>query len=176
MLDFSGSTQDETIQVAYRDTVLMLREFCRSADIPFSVFGHNIGSKRVFHVYPIQFFEQEEWDPVKWVRYNPDDNARDDLAIRYGASYLAKQQKPDKLLFVLADGEPYHPAGGYDESTALEFNNRAVQDAKKLGVEAISIGVGVDLSKFFPKSIHVEHPNEMGKHLAGMLRSKFRGY
>lgn len=181
MMDFSGSTNGGGIHQSYRQVCLMFREFCKSWNIPLAAYGHWIdGNSKQLNIYPIQHFESEQRDPLNWSNMQAKTNARDDLAIIWGSDYMVRSQiKADKILFVMADGEPNHyvgPNDNYTSYTARATNQVAINKAKAKGVEVISIGIGVDLSQYFEHSIFVNHPSDVAKQLGSIVRERIRGY
>jgi cobalamin biosynthesis protein CobT len=72
-------------------------------------------------------------------------------AIWFAAASLLMCREPRKVIMVLTDGEPN------DRLSALDILDRC----QRSGIEAVGIGLGIDVSSLFPKSVTINDIGEL---------------
>lgn len=149
LLDESGSMGGQREQAA-REAAVMMAEVCEKLGIPLAVIGHTapfgqpVVEIRKFISFEKGIKEQKHQVAEACAR---EDN-RDGLPLRYCAEYLLQQPQKDKILMVVADGEPWHGdhggryGGSYGGSKAEVDCTLIVEDFQKRGVTSIGIAIG----------------------------------
>lgn len=113
LVDQSGSMRGDKI---YKATVaaMLLEDFCRNLNIPFSITGHDVGRSVNLYDY-IDFGERNKNARERLVYMSSGGCNRDGYAIRYVGNKLAKRKEETKLLFVISDGLPNDDGYGTKE-------------------------------------------------------------
>ena len=105
LIDQSGSMDGTKI---YKATVasMLLEDFCRNLNIPFSVTGHSASYGGVELYDYIDFGERNKSARERLINISSGGCNRDGYAIRYVVNKLLKRKEETKLLFVISDGLP----------------------------------------------------------------------
>lgn len=105
LIDQSGSMGGTKI---YKATVasMLLEDFCRNLNIPFSVTGHSASYGGVELYDYIDFGERNKSARERLINISSGGCNRDGYAIRYVVNKLLKRKEETKLLFVISDGLP----------------------------------------------------------------------
>ena len=105
LIDQSGSMDGTKI---YKATVasMLLEDFCRNLNIPFSVTGHSTSYGGVELYDYIDFGERNKSARERLINISSGGCNRDGYAIRYVVNKLLKRKEETKLLFVISDGLP----------------------------------------------------------------------
>lgn len=105
LIDQSGSMCGTKI---YKATVasMLLEDFCRNLNIPFSVTGHSTSYGGVELYDYIDFGERNKSARERLINISSGGCNRDGYAIRYVVNKLLKRKEETKLLFVISDGLP----------------------------------------------------------------------
>lgn len=117
LIDCSGSMSGNKI---YKATVasMLLEDFCRNLNIPFTVVGHSTCGSIVEMYNYIEFGERNTSARTRLAEITSNSCNRDGFAIRYVAEKMRKRQEMTKLLFVISDGLPNHNGYGTSEMIA----------------------------------------------------------
>jgi cobaltochelatase CobT len=81
---------------------------------------------------------------------------------------LLERSEERKLLMVLTDGAPNCDGQVKDEDN-LQMCRDIISDAERIGVEAMGIGIGLDVSGVFDKNVTVNELNELPKTVVNQL-------
>ncbi|MYM92732.1 hypothetical protein [Duganella vulcania] len=106
-------------------------------------------------------------EPTKQVvtRYNrvkPSGGTPAHIALVWAGQELMKVRAARKIIFMATDGEPDEPGAVRD----------AVHDLRRLGVEVIGVGLGVDVSHLFDAFVRVDAIDELAGAVFGLMRDR----
>jgi len=84
---------------------------------------------------------------------------------------LKKQPLKRKILIVLSDGNPL--AGGNKQKAIRQLKNNVAR-IEKSGVEVIGIGMGINVSQYYPKNIEINGTSGIAKTIYTELKRIFK--
>lgn len=158
-LDISRSTQTGHKIEYFKQTALVIEDFCRYADIPCLVYGHTAYSKApICEIHSFVEFERAgNNDKYRIMGALPQGCNRDGLAIRYGIERLRERSEEIKLLFIVSDGAPNHQVREkhYGSNIAVVDIANQMDVAKKNKIVVFVAAVGEDqrkIEKFYRES------------------------
>lgn len=135
LVDQSGSMGGDKI---YKATVaaMLLEDFCRNLNIPFSITGHDVSCGVNLYDY-IDFGERNKNARERLVYMSSGGCNRDGYAIRYVGNKLAKRKEETKLLFVISDGLPNDD--GYGTKELISDLNDMKKKYKNKGIVIVPL-------------------------------------
>ena len=87
----------------------------------------------------------------------------DGEAILWAASRLQQQPSANKILFVISDGAPVDDSTlSVNPGNYLEKHLRAVIDTVSTKIKLYAIGLGFDVSRYYPNAITINDATELG--------------
>jgi hypothetical protein len=87
----------------------------------------------------------------------------DGEAILWAASRLQQQMSSKKILFVISDGAPVDDSTlSLNPGTYLENHLRSVIDSTPAHIKLYAIGLGFDVSRYYPNAVMVNEASEIG--------------
>lgn len=144
LVDESGSMSHANRSKWARDAAVVMAEVCEKLEIPLSILGHTarFGSSEVQLRHYIGFEKSiaEQKKNLSEIRAREDN--RDGMAIQYAGEYLLKQPQKDKLLLVIADGEPAHGCDNYYGDKAVQDCQSIIETLNKKNVTSVGIAIG----------------------------------
>lgn len=142
LVDESGSMSDADRITHAKKTAIVLYDFCRSLEIPITIYGHSTSGSGV------ELFSYAEFDSIgSSDRYRLMDMSaragnRDGAALRFVAEHLDKRPERQKLLILISDGQP--AACGY-YGTEAEADLRGIKkEYEKKGIILFAAAIGSD--------------------------------
>lgn len=176
LLDMSGSTSGY-VQRGYKRTIVIFNEFCKACSIPLCIVGHSISGPENRMIL-VKTFEEEEANIGKLMSFGAYQNSRDDISMLWAAEYLLSQQNENRLMICLSDGVPMHNYMGlrFSGEVARQEINKVEDILKRKGITMFGLGVGVDLTRFYKKSIFVKDTSKLPQELVKIIKLQMRGY
>jgi cobaltochelatase CobT len=87
----------------------------------------------------------------------------DGEAMLWAASRLQQQTSSRKILFVISDGAPVDDMTlSVNPGTFLENHLRSVIDSTPANIKLYAIGLGYDVSRYYPNAVMVNEASELG--------------
>jgi nitric oxide reductase activation protein len=146
LIDFSGSMAGHKLINAKQAFATFARTLSQLR-VPFSLRGYC--AKHGYNIIgdvEIKGFDKEECNYTVINRaYYPTEPGnwcenRDGDSWRYGAGILT-QQKGDKLLIVISDGQPHHGGTTYSGHLAYKDSELAIEQIENMGIKTIGISI-----------------------------------
>lgn len=178
LIDQSGSMRDNDRLTTAQAIAWVIFDFCRSLNIPVSIFGHNEerytkGSEKratVCVTSYVPFDSMDRADEYRIFTIDPSGCNRDGAALQYVYSIFAKRKEEHKLLFVLSDGQPNSLA--YSGNVAKEDIQHQVAKAQRKGVSTIAASISSDyeaIRKIYGRCIDVSDLAEAPRKLTALI-------
>lgn len=141
LVDQSGSMSGERIRMA-RLMAMVVYDFCRSMNIPITIYGH---SCRKYHVSLYSYAEFDSIDgndKYRLLHMYPEATNRDGCAVRYVANKLVDRTEKTKLFIIVSDGQPND--ADYC-GTAAEADLRSIRkEYTRRGITFLAVAIGSD--------------------------------
>lgn len=143
LVDESGSMGGSRAKYA-RDAAILLAEVCEKLNIPLAVLGHTaqFGNKVVDMRHYIGYEKSIAEQKHNLSEITSRQDNRDGLALKYAGEYLSKQPQKDKLMLVIADGEPAHGYDRYYGKHAIADCQNVIKDLTKKGIVSVGVAIG----------------------------------
>lgn len=146
LVDESGSMYwDDRITKA-RNAAIVLYEFCRTFEVPASVYGHTADNGYDLSLYAYAEFDSiDNQDRYRLMDMQARSFNRDGAAVSYMAQRLLARPEHMKLLLIPTDGLPY--AKGYWGSEADKDLQETVKKYERLGLVIYALAMGDDCDR-----------------------------
>lgn len=145
LLDESGSMGCCDRCTYARAAAIILYDFCRSLNIPVTVYGHSTGARSD---QTVQLYSYAEFDSIdnddryRMMDIRARNNNRDGAPLRYVAEQLVARPEQVKILILVSDGQPADY--GY-MGTAAEEDLRGIRkEYQRKGVLFVAAAIGDD--------------------------------
>lgn len=124
-------------------TAIILYDFCRSLDIPVTIYGHTEDYSDAVQLYSYAEFDSiDNQDCYRLMDMAARYGNRDGAALRFVAEHLVKRPEELKILILISDGQP---AGTGYSGTAAEADLRAIKkEYRQKGVILFAAAIGSD--------------------------------
>lgn len=140
IVDESGSMEGRKV-LAAKAAALCIYEFCHTANVPVSIYGHTTGG-----YYNVEMYVYCDWqkpdadDRYRLMNIKARHANRDGVPIRFVAERLLKQEEENKLLIIINDGQPSAPH--YNGTAAEKDLQELISEytKKKINICAAAIG------------------------------------
>lgn len=146
LLDESGSMCSCDRCTYARAAAIILYDFCRSLDIPVTVYGHSTdyydghGSVELYSYAEFDGFDND--DKYRLMDISARGSNRDGAALRYVAEQLSKRPETVKILILVSDGQPAD--SGYYGTAAEEDLRGIKQEYQRKGILFVAAAIGND--------------------------------
>ena len=137
--DISGSTSTANKYVHMYTACICLYEAMKALKIPVTVTGYTTGAYKTIIQHYVSWNSDPD-DKYRIATITPQSCNCDYDAINDAVLNFSKRPSRHKLLIVISDGLPCSRAGIAD---AFKETGKAVENARKKGVEVFAVGVGV---------------------------------
>ena len=146
LLDESGSMSSSDRATYARAAAIILYDFCRSLDIPITVYGHSTsghsGNSTVDLYSYAEFDAIDKNDKYRLMDISARDSNRDGAALRLVAEKLVKRPETVKILILVSDGQPADY--GYYGTAAEEDLRGIKQEYQRKGITFVAAAIGDD--------------------------------
>ncbi len=143
LLDESGSMGCCDRCTYARAAAIILYDFCRSLNIPVTVYGHSTGERcdQTVQLYSYAEFDSiDNDDRYRMMDIRARNNNRDGAPLRYVAEQLVARPEQVKILILVSDGQPADY--GY-MGTAAEEDLRGIRkEYQRKGVLFVAAAIG----------------------------------
>lgn len=148
LIDVSDSMRGKRMEYA-KLAALCLYEFCRSAGIPITVYGHHtdgyrhekLADETVF-LHSCAEFEPDSNDRYRILQLQPKGSNRDGVALIYMGEKLLQRPEKHKILTIISDGFPN--ANYYRGEEAKRDLIKIKKNLTKKGVTFLAAAIGAD--------------------------------
>ena len=141
LVDMSGSMSGERIKMA-QAMALIVYDFCKSLNIPVTVYGHDSDYRNV-NLYSFAEFDSVDGnDKYRLMNIYAGSSNRDGCAVRYVAEKLVKRNEETKLFIVVSDGQP--AAANYCGTGAEQDLRNIRKEYVAKGITFIAAAIGSD--------------------------------
>lgn len=141
LVDESGSMSSASRITMAQQTAIILHDFCRSLQIPITIYGHTECNDVDLYSYS-EFDSLDNQDCYRLMDMCPRSGNRDGAALRFVAEHLLKRPEKLKILILISDGQP---AGTGYYGTAAEADLRAIKkEYQKKGILLFAAAIGTD--------------------------------
>lgn len=177
LVDESGSMSwDERITKA-RHASIVLYQFCKTFEIPVSIYGHSADNTYDLELYSYAEFDSiDRQDQYRLMDMQDRDNNRDGAAISYMAQRLLERPEQTKLLLIPNDGLPC--AHGYTGSKAYQDVKNMVKKYEKLGIAIYALAMGDDCEKlreiYGPHLLDVRNLNQLPQLMLKLVKENIK--
>lgn len=142
LIDESGSMSDDHRITHARKTAIVLYDFCRSLDIPITIYGHSTDGHGVALYSYAEFNSLDSTDRYRLMDMSARGGNRDGAALRFVAEHLDKRPEKQKILILISDGQPAD-CGYY--GTEAEADLRGIKkEYEKKGITLFAAAIGSD--------------------------------
>lgn len=127
-----------------RKTAIILYDFCKSLDIPITIYGHTTPDYEAgVELYSYAEFESvDNSDQYRLMDMSARSGNRDGAALRFVAEHLMQRPEKQKLLIIISDGQPADC--GYS-GTEAEADLRGIKkEYEKKGIILFAAAIGSD--------------------------------
>ncbi len=142
LLDESGSMSGSHRCTYARAAAIILYDFCRSLDIPITVYGHSTSCGGVDLYSYAEFESIDNNDKYRMMDISARGSNRDGAALRFVAEQVSKRPEEVKLLILVSDGQPAH--SGYSGTAAEEDLRGIRKEYMKKGILFVAAAIGDD--------------------------------
>ena len=124
-------------------TAIILYDFCRSLNIPITIYGHTEDDYDTVQLYSYAEYNSiDNQDRYRLMDMAPRSGNRDGAALRFVAEHLRKRPEELKLLILISDGQP---AGTRYYGTDAEADLRAIKkEYHQKGIILFAAAIGSD--------------------------------
>lgn len=146
LLDESGLMSCSDRSTYARAAAIILYDFCRSLDIPITVYGHSTTSG--WHSNIVELYSYAEFDSIdnddrfRMMDIRARNSNRDGAALRYVAEKLAMRPEEIKILILVSDGQPIDT--GYYGTAAEEDLRGIKKEYQRKGILFVAAAIGND--------------------------------
>ena len=141
LVDMSGSMSGERIKMA-QAMALIVYDFCKSLNIPVTVYGHDSDYRNV-NLYSFAEFDSIDGnDKYRLMNIYAGSSNRDGCAVRYVAEKLVKRNEETKLFIIVSDGQP--AAENYCGTGAEQDLRNIRKEYVAKGIAFIAAAIGSD--------------------------------
>ena len=146
LLDESGSMGGYDRCTYARASAIILYDFCRSLNIPITVYGHSTkngscGDAVALYSYA-EFDSIDDDDRFRMMDIRARNNNRDGAPLRYIAEKLAMRPEEVKILILVSDGQPADC--GYMGTAAEEDLRGIKKEYQRKGILFVAAAIGGD--------------------------------
>lgn len=143
LIDESGSMGSVARLPMANQTAIILYDFCRSLDIPITIYGHTEDYSDAVQLYSYAEFDSiDNQDCYRLMDMAARVANRDGAALRFVAEHLVKRPEELKILILISDGQP---AGTGYYGTEAEKDLRAIKkEYRQKGVILFAAAIGSD--------------------------------
>ncbi|MDD3279541.1 MAG: VWA domain-containing protein [Lachnospiraceae bacterium] len=142
LIDESGSMSDEHRITHARKTAIVLYDFCKSLNIPVTIYGHSTDGAGVALYSYAEFDSLDSTDRYRLMDMSARGGNRDGAALRFVAEHLVGRPEQQKLLILISDGQPAD-YGYY--GTEAEADLRGIKkEYEKKGITLFAAAIGSD--------------------------------
>lgn len=142
LVDESGSMSYADRITHAKKTAIVLYDFCKSLDIPITIYGHTTCGASVELYSYAEFDSVDTSDRYRMMDMSARNGNRDGAALRFVAEHLDKRPELQKLLIIISDGQP--AAYGYS-GTEAEADLRGIKkEYEKKGIRLFAAAIGSD--------------------------------
>lgn len=144
LVDESGSMSYADRITHARKTAIILYDFCKSLDIPITIYGHTTPDYEAgVELYSYAEFESvDNSDQYRLMDMSARSGNRDGAALRFVAEHLMQRPEKQKLLIIISDGQPADC--GYS-GTEAEADLRGIKkEYEKKGIILFAAAIGSD--------------------------------
>lgn len=144
LIDESGSMSSADRITYARMTAIVLYDFCRSLQIPVTIYGHTAsGLAAGVQLYSyVEFDSIDNSDRYRLMDMSARNGNRDGAALRYVAEHLCKRPESQKLLIIISDGQP-SDVGYYGTEAEADLRGIKKEYVKK-GIILFAAAIGSD--------------------------------
>ncbi len=155
-----------------RDSLFLFAESLTATGDRFAIYGFSSRKRDPVRVHRVKAFD-ERYDSAVRGRIQaikPGYYTRMGAALRYGSGLLADQPGGRRLLLILTDGKP-NDLDQYEGRYGIEDTRRAVNEAKRLGLQPFCVTVDERGNDYLPHLfgaggfVVIRDPNELPRHL-----------
>ena len=146
LLDESGSMASCDRCTYARAAAIILYDFCRSLDIPITVYGHS--TKNGSYGDAVEIYSYAEFDSIdnddrfRMMDIRARNSNRDGAPLRFVAEKLATRPEEVKLLILVSDGQPAD--SGYYGTAAEEDLRGIKKEYQRKGILFVAAAIGDD--------------------------------
>lgn len=146
LLDESGSMGCSDRCTYARASAIILYDFCRSLNIPVTVYGHSTGNGSRGDT--VELFSYAEFDSIdnddrfRMMDIRARNNNRDGAPLRFVAEKLAMRPEEVKILILVSDGQPADY--GYMGTAAEEDLRGIKKEYQRKGILFVAAAIGDD--------------------------------
>lgn len=143
LIDESGSMRSAARLPMANQTAIILYDFCRSLNIPITIYGHTEDDCDTVQLYSYaEYNSVDNQDRYRLMDMAPRSGNRDGAALRFVAEHLRKRPEELKLLILISDGQP---AGTRYYGTDAEADLRAIKkEYHQKGIILFAAAIGSD--------------------------------
>ena len=143
LIDESGSMRSAARLPMANQTAIILYDFCRSLNIPITIYGHTEDDYDTVQLYSYaEYNSVDNQDRYRLMDMAPRSGNRDGAALRFVAEHLRKRPEELKLLILISDGQP---AGTGYYGTYAEADLRAIKkEYHQKGIILFAAAIGSD--------------------------------
>lgn len=153
LADESGSMSGYNRITHTCKTAIVLQDFCKSLDVPITIYGHSTNGRGVALYSYAEFESLDNQDCFRIMDMSARNGNRDGAALRFVAERLLTQPAEQKLLIISSDGQPADV--GYS-GTEAEADLRAIkQEYARKGITIFAAAIGDDKDNI--KRIYGDH-------------------
>lgn len=172
LVDESGSMSCENRITHARKTAIVLYDFCKSLDIPITIYGHSTSGSGVELYSYAEFNSVDTSDRYRLMDMSARSGNRDGAALRFVAEHLDKRPEKQKLLILISDGQPAD-CGYY--GTEAEADLRGIKkeyEKKNIVLFAAAIGSDKENIKRIYKEGYLDITNleDLPKHMTQLVK------
>lgn len=141
MINKSSYTSEARFTVAVKASLVMY-DICVTLGVPIAVFSHYAFDNKHIHIRTMAEFDQtDSEDRYRITSVSPYGGDREDAAIRYAYDMLRHRSEPEKIIFVMGDGQP---ANYHSHENACSLIHEVVSEAENSGIKVYAAAMDTD--------------------------------
>lgn len=156
-----------------QNTLLLFSEALETTGDEFALYGFSSLKRNSIHFHHLKGFDEAYGGIIRGriAAIKPGFYTRMGAAIRYATELLAKQNKSQRILFLISDGKP-NDVDMYEGRYGIEDTRMALIEARQLGLRPFCITIDVEANEYLPhlmgngNYIVIKNPEELPEKLA----------